>query len=212
MTIQKLNEIVDSPEADLVTTIADALHTVPFGRIVVSLYKIGAGVTNYLFFKKFARFLDPMSGMEDDVDEFLERLSLVDREKLEDYMLSLLAQAESTEKAQLMGFVFKSAVRGEIDNMMMLRLVSIVSRVFIFDLKELPKYLEETEDFTIATNAFINLGLIDNETGGYWKEGPSVVLNEIGRVLYEVLNRSGWFESDDIEADHRHSFTGTVDN
>ena len=197
MSIKKLNEIIDSPVTELVTTIADALQAVPFGSIVVSIYKVGVDVANHLLFKKFARFLEPMSGMDKEVDEFLERLSLVDREKLGEYMLSLLVQAESTEKAQLMGFIFKSAVHGEIDNIMMLRLVSVVGRAFIPDLKELPRFLIETTDFTAASNSFINLGLIDNETGGYWKGEPTISLNEVGKALYQILDENDWFESDE---------------
>ena len=199
MSIRRLNEIIDSPETELVKSIADALHTVPFGSIIVSLYKAGVEIANFLLLKKFARFLEPMSGLEDEVDMFLEGLSKVDREKLSEYMLSLLTQTESTEKAQLMGFIFKSAVHGKIDQIMMLRLVSIVGWAFIPDLKELPRYLEETEEFTIASNSFINLGLIDNETGGYWKGEPTVVLNEVGRILFLILDENEWFESYDAQ-------------
>ena len=201
MSIKKLNEIVDSPVTELATTVLDALQTVPLGGIVVSLYKTVSGIADYLLFKKFARFLEPMSGMEIEVDEYIERLSTVNRKKLGEYMISLLAQTESTEKAQLMGYIFKSAVRDEIDYIMMLRLVSIIGRAFVFDLKELPRYIDETRELTIAYNTFINLGLIDNETGGYWKGEPTVVLNEVGLTLCQILDRNGWFKPNSVWED-----------
>lgn len=193
MAIKQLNEIIEFPVAELGTTILDSVQNVPFGGIFVSIYKLKVGIADYLLCKKFAHFLDPMSGMEDEVDEYLETMQAEEREKLAGYLFSLLSNSESTDKTQLMGFVFKSAVHGEINHGMMLRLVSIVGRSFVLDLKELPKYLTPNEDFTIAANEFVNLGLIDNETGGYWKDAPTMELNEVGKTLYGILDKEGWF-------------------
>ena len=144
MSIKKLNEILESPEGDLGMAILDSLEAVPLGSIIVATYKVGVGIADYCLCKKFAHFLAPMSGMEDEVDGFLKGLSSYEREKLGDYMLSLLSKAESTDKTWIMGLIFKAAVHKEIDIEMMLRLVSIVGRSFVSDLKELPKYLAES--------------------------------------------------------------------
>ena len=193
MSIKKLNEIIKSPSVELGTTILDSLVAVPLGGIVVATYKVGVGIADFCLFKKFAHFLEPMSGMEGDVDAYLEKMSSYEREKLEEYMLSLLSKAESSEKAQIMGLIFRSAVKGEIDNEMMLRLISIVGRSFVADLMELPKYMDESEEFTIAANEFVNLGLINNETGGYWKDRPTLELNDVGSILCRILEKGGWF-------------------
>ena len=193
MTIDKLNEIIDSPSVELGTTIIDSLGSVPLGGIVVATYKVGVGIADYYLFRKFAHFLGPMSGMEEEVDDYLTKLSPYGQNKLGEYMLSLLSKAESSEKAQIMGMIFKAAVKREIDDMMMLRLVAIVGRSFVPDLKELPKYKEASEDFTMAANEFVNLGLIDNETGGLWKDRPTLELNDVGKTLCGILERGGWF-------------------
>lgn len=192
MSIKKLNEIVDSPSVELGTTILDSLVSVPLGGIVVATYKVGVGIADYCLFRKFAHFLEPMSGMEREVDDYLGKLSPYEQNKLGEYMLSLLSKAESSEKTQIMGMIFKSAVQKVIDKEMMLRLVSIVGRSFVPDLKELPKYMDASEDFTIAANEFINFGLIDNETGGYWKDRPALELNDIGKTLCRILEQEGW--------------------
>ena len=193
MSIKRLCEIVESPSAELGATVIDSLGAVPFGGLLVSIFKTGVGIANYCLFKKFASFLAPMSKMEGEVDMFLEKMTPLERDKLGEYILSLLSNAESSEKAQIMGMIFKSAVHREIDNEMMLRLVSIVGRSYVADLKELPKYLEASECFSVATNEFINLGLINNETGGLWKDRPTTELNEVGRTLYQILKKEGWF-------------------
>lgn len=195
MSIQTIKQIADSPATELGTTILDSLQTVPLGGIVLATIKVGVGVADYMLFKKFAYFLSPMKEREEDVNVFLEKLSPSQYEKLGDYMLSLLSNAESSDKAKIMGLVFKSAVIGEIDYDMMLRLISIIGRSFIPDLRELRNYIEESQEFSVAANSFINLGLIDNETGGYWKNEPTIALNEVGRALYRILERGGWFEN-----------------
>jgi len=193
MAIKQLADVVNDPAVELGTTILDSILAVPMGGIFVSIYKLKVGIADYLLCKKFAHFLGPMSEMEDEVDDYLETMEAEEREKLAEYLFSLLSNAESSDKTQLMGFVFKSTVHGEIDQGMMLRLVSIVGRSFVLDLQELPKYLRPNEDVTIATNEFVNLGLIDNEVGGYWKDAPTLELNEVGKTLYRILDKEGWF-------------------
>lgn len=193
MAIKQLTDIIESPAVELGTTILDSVQNVPLGGIFVSIYKLKVGIADYLLCKKFAHFLYPMNGMEDEVDEYLETMQAEEMEKLAEYLFSLLSNAESSDKSQLMGYIFKSAVHGDIDHAMMLRLVSIIGRSFVSDLKDLPLYITPNDDFTIATNEFVNLGLIDNETGGYWKDAPTMELNEVGKTLYKILSKEGWF-------------------
>lgn len=194
MTIKEFSNVLESSGFELSTTFLDSLTAVPFGAIISGLCKVGIDVSNALLIRKFEQFLNPVSDIQDEVDAFLGELSSDKKDKLGEYMLSLLSSAESTEKARIMGLIFRAAVLKEIDREMMLRLVSIVGRSFVHDLKELPNYLDETEEFSIASNEFINLGLIDNEVGGIWKDAPSVKLNEVGEVLCQILSSSGWFD------------------
>ena len=109
--------------------------------------------------------------------------------------MEYLLRAEDDEKAELMGFVYEECVYGRIDNMMLLRLCSIIDRAFLYDLLELPKYMEENSDDNDAAYNFINLGLIDNYVGGVWKDMPSFLLNNLGHRLYDILNRNNWFDN-----------------
>ena len=95
--------------------------------------------------------------------------------------MEYLLRAEDDEKAELMGFVYEECVYGRIDNMMLLRLCSIIDRAFLYDLLELPKYMEENSD--------------DNYVGGVWKDMPSFLLNNLGHRLYDILNRNNWFDN-----------------
>lgn len=96
-----------------------------------------------------------------------------------------------------MGMIYKARILNEIDNDMMLRLCSIVSKSFLPDLKMLPNYKEQNNEDSIEANNFINLGLIDNYVGGFFVNEPSWKLNEIGNQLYEILNQNKWFDENE---------------
>lgn len=191
--IKTLKTAIISPTADLLGSIADCLHAVPFGSIAQFVIKIGIDIHAYHFMKMFSEFLDPLSGKEDEANAYVNALSKKELERISEYLTSLLANADSTEKARIMGFIFKATVRKSINEEMMLRLVSIVGRAFVSDLKSLPTFKDPSEDFSIAANEFVNLGLIDNEPGGHWKDRPTLQLNDIGNTLYSILEKENWF-------------------
>lgn len=107
--------------------------------------------------------------------------------------MGLLISVESEDKALLMGYIYKAAVKGRINHIQMLRLCSIINRSFVFDLKALHEFEEESENESIEAMNLINLGLIDNYIGGYWKNVPTVQLNEIGLILLDILKSEEWF-------------------
>lgn len=84
---------------------------------------------------------------------------------------------------------------------MFLRLCSIVDRSFVFDLRALPKYEVEnkgSDDNPIIVNAFMNLGLIDNEIdNGAWGNRTIIELNEVGQTLHRILNQNGWYKREE---------------
>ena len=192
--IKALETVINSPTADLLGTLADCLHAVPFGSIAQFALKIGIDIHAYHFMKMFSEFLDPLSGKEDEANAYVNALSKKELERISEYLTSLLANADSSEKARIMGFIFKAAVRKSINEEMMLRLVSIVGRAFVSDLKSLPTFKDPSEEFSIAANEFVNLGLINNDPGGYWRNSPTLQLNGIGATLCTILENEGWFD------------------
>ena len=143
-----------------------------------------------LFYKKKQDILEKLVK-----PKCLHKQKIDKRKRIYDYIMEYLLRAEDDEKAELMGFVYEECVYGRIDNIMLLRLCSIIDRAFLYDLLELPKYMEENSDDSDAAYNFINLGLIDNYVGGVWKDMPSFQLNNLGHRLYDILNRNNWFDN-----------------
>jgi hypothetical protein len=194
MSIVKLNEMVESPSAAIGASLLDVVSGVPLGTILVNVYKIGVGIDDFLIVKKLSTFLSSMKNMEEEANEYLDSLPPEKRHKVGEFMLNSLCKAESSDKAQILGFIFKACVGKRIGMEMMLRLTSIVNKAFILDLVHLPEYKESSAVYSIAANEFINLGLMDNEVGGVWRNEPTWELNDIGLTLCKILEDEGWFQ------------------
>lgn len=130
--------------------------------------------------------------------EFLESISTEDKKRISEYLTQLLYTAEDEEKADLMGKIFARRALGEINNSMMLRLCSIVSRSFISDLDYLSDYLQVSDDNTFITDNLVSLGLL-SDCGNVYEEsteemdssgfGPTKhTLNQVGMTLYKIIS------------------------
>lgn len=156
-------------------------------------------VSDILFYKKVSGFLEEVekSNVTDQqIDNFKLEISTIDNfeQKIHEYLLNLINNAESEDKARIMGYIYVAAVSKNIDADMMLRLCSIVNKIFIRDLYELPKYVDSSAEDSIAANNFITAGLIDSYVGGSWVNAPSYKLNLLGETLYNILNQNKWFK------------------
>lgn len=193
---KKLNSIVLSETGNVANAYLDSLiPLLPVGSIAKSFIQSGIAIRDYFFLKKLNTFLfsiniDDIS--DEEIDSFFKTLENK-KEKVEEYILGLLISVESEDKALLMGYIYKAAVKARIDHIKMLRLCSILNHSFIYDLKALPEFEEESENDSIEAMNLINLGLIDNYIGGYWKGKPTLQLNELGLILLDILKREEWF-------------------
>jgi hypothetical protein len=186
---------------DILVATADLIPFIPIGSIVAAAAKGVASVQDYLFCKKIGKFLETIdySGITDEqINSFRAEINKIPHfeQKINEYLLNLISNAESEDKAKIMGFIFVSSVLKDIDTNMMLRLCSIVNRAYIYDLQSLPMYINKSDENSIAANNFISLGLIDNFVGGIWKDSPSYELNEIGINLFNILSKNNWFNHD----------------
>lgn len=180
---------------DIATDIIDSLSGMPILGSLLKIGKIGLNVIDLFFIRKLAKFIEQSDEIsEEEKNNFLSSLDKKDYEHISSYLLHLLYISEEEEKARIMGMIYKTRILNEIDNDMMLRLCSIVYKSFLPDLKKMPFYKEQNKEDSIEANNFINLGLIDNFVGGIWVDEPSWKLNDIGDLLYEILNQNKWFD------------------
>ncbi len=180
-------------ESEVMVDIVQVLSDFPYIGSLVKLGMIGCKYMELRFIKKLAKFLESdLSIPYNEKERFVNSLKDSDRKKIQDYVVQYLLHAEDDEKAVLMGYLYKSCVLNKIDKVMFLRLCSIIDRAFVDDLHQLKDYINENEEYSVIANNFINLGLIDNYTGGFWKDKPTYQLNEVSKKLYEILNENNW--------------------
>ena len=177
---------------------ANVLETfleIPYVGSLIKLGRLANRYQDFHFIRKMAKFLEKeMDIPEKEKEKFLNSLTPKRRRKLYEYLTHYLLRAEDDVKADIMGYIYKERVYGQISDEMFLRLCSIIDRVFVFDLRALPKYVENNTEDSIEANNYINLGLIDSYVGGVWKNEPSYVLNEIGQKLHRILESNGWYK------------------
>lgn len=184
-------------ELDVTIDIFEMLSDIPCIGSLLKLGMVGSKYMELQFIKKVAKFLRAdIEISQKEKLEFLDKLSAKKRKRMVDYILQYILRAEDDEKADLMGYIYKACVLGQIDYDMFLRLCSIVDHAFLYDLRMLPMYVNRNEEYTIAANNFINLGLIDNSVSGMLVNVPSYKLNGIGLKLHDILEQNKWFISD----------------
>ncbi len=184
-------------ELDVTIDIFEMLSDIPCIGSLLKLGMVGSKYMELQFIKKVAKFLRAdIEISQKEKLEFLDKLSAKKRKRMVDYILQYILRAEDDEKADLMGYIYKACVLGQIDYDMFLRLCSIVDHAFLYDLRMLPMYVNRNEEYTIAANNFINLGLIDNSVSGMLVNVPSYKLNGIGLKLHDILEKNKWFISD----------------
>lgn len=184
---------------DVLSQIVDCSQDIPMLGPILKLGKLGLNYLDFLFIKKLGMFLEQSENVnEEEKQKFLDSLNPDDNKRISSFLIHLLYTSEEEDKAKIMGIIYKSRLLNEIDNDMMLRLCSIVSKSFLPDLKKLPYYTGKNHEGSIEANNFINLGLIDNSVAGIFVNEPFWQLNDIGNQLYEILNRNKWFETNKI--------------
>lgn len=186
---KNLNQALRSHTGEVIPSVLDSIIPIlPLGTIIKSVIKSRGAFNDYFFINKLNSFLFPLNSEElsdDELDEFFKSLN-DDKQKVEEYMIGLLINAESMDKTLIMGYIYKAAVRKEINYIEMLRLCSIINHSFIYDLKAMTKYEDASTIYSIEAMNLINLGLIDNYVGGIWKNEPTYELNETGILLLSI--------------------------
>lgn len=186
-------------EVEIGAKVLETLMHFPYVGSLFKLGKIALSFIDYRFVIKLRLFLKHTYEMpEEKVLKFLEDLSPKDKKRISDYLTQLLYSVEEEEKASIMGKIYARRVLGDIDNDMMLRLCSIVSRAFISDLTYLGEYQTVSDANTYVTDNLVALGILADagnvyeELGDGWANtsfGPTKhMLNEIGITLYQILN------------------------
>ena len=180
---------------------ADILKTADDIPYIGSLFKLGKVALNYMdycFVRKLHYFLAESENIEPEKKEkFLNDLDEKDYKRINAMMTQLLYTAEEDGKATLMGKIYRSRLKEEIDNDMMLRLCSVVNKAFLPDLEHLHEYVEDNSSYDYVRDNLNSLGLLRNLGGTYQKENGEWAgvgfgraihrLNDVGKELLRIM-------------------------
>ena len=194
-------------ELDVATDVVETFADIPYIGSLIKLGRIGNKFRDLHFVRKLARFLEKEQEIpEVEKKKFIDSLDAKKRQKMYEYLIHYLLNAEDDVKADIMGFVYRERVYGRISDDMFLRLCSAVNKLFVGDLKYLDLYLKPNAKSNYVTNNLYSSGLLNvtgsSVQGDTLNIGGQYILNDIGKLLYDILVRGygqSWFVDNRIE-------------
>lgn len=192
-----------SDELDVAVDIVKTSMGVPYVGSVVKLYQVGSSLFSfYHYYRKLAHFLRhaieiPINQRRNFIDSWNPEMRL----KAAEYITNVLSTAEDTDKAEVLGLLYKARLLDQIDDEMLLRLTSIVNRIYIRDLRLIDANPDGTYDDDNILSNFTACGMIADRTG-VWNEHEmrrdsngslACHFNSAGASLYNILKTNGWF-------------------
>lgn len=200
------NDVVNkgiNAELDVLADIIETSKEIPYVGSLIKLFNVGASVYSYCHnYKKLAHFLKHALELSiSDRKKFVESWDTNMRKKAAEYIISVLNSAEDSDKADVLGLVYKARLLGRINDEMLLRLTSIVNRIYIRDLRMIDSAPENTQDLDNIISNFSACGIIKDKSGS-WQYGKmrrdeqgslACHFNSAGKALYDILKKEEWF-------------------
>lgn len=189
-------------EKGITVNLVENLSQFPYVGSLLKLAKVGIAWLDCRFIKKLSLFLQQSENKSiEEKQAFLNSMNCRERKLMNDYMLHVLYTAEDDEKAIILGLIYESRLNNQITNSQLLRLIHVVNRIYVHDLRMLRTHNEGNIDDDIIIDSLISVGLVQ-DTIGIWVDSPlkrtngnlKHILNETGICLYNILDKAHWFD------------------
>lgn len=191
-------------EFDVALDIIETSQNIPYLGSAIKLFQVGAHIYEFKrYYEKLANFLKHALEIPlEQRQEFVNSWNPTMRSKAAEYIISVLTTAEDTDKANVLGLLYKARLLNEIDDEMLLRLTSIVNRIYIRDLRliDIDPDTACPDDDNIISN-FTACGMIADQTG-MWHNNElrrdsngsfACHFNNAGKTLYNILKNADWY-------------------
>lgn len=185
-------------ELDIISDILEELKGVRFIGSLIKIGRIGANYLDLHFVRKIARFLKRSEDIPVEKKEaFLDKLDKKQRQKLYEHLVHFLYVAESDDKAEIMGILYRERVLDQINDNLFLRLCAVVNNSYVEDLKQLGQYKEPTQTMDYVGDNLSSCGLISTYMDQRFSDGKLALLtsrklNAIGEKLHGILCKAQW--------------------
>ena len=194
-----------SIEFDVALDLVETSKNIPHLGSAVKLFQVGAYIYEFKrYYEKLATFLKHALDIPlEERQKFINSWNPTMRSKAAEYIISVLTTAEDTDKAEVLGLLYKARLLNEIGDEMLLRLTSIVNRIYIRDLRLIdvnPDTVCQDDDNIISN--FTACGMIADQTG-MWHNNElrrngngsfACHFNSAGETLYNILKKAGWYD------------------
>ena len=197
-TIKKADiksEIIELADASIgqLESMHGVLEEIPYIKSLYAFGKVGMALRDRHLIKKLLHFLRELNTISEE-----ERMRMFwdlednpkEKIKVGEHIITLIDKAESTEKADFIGRLFKKYTLMKIDSSQFIRMTMIVNNSILSDLKQLPRFKEELGGLYFASGLH-SFGLLV-KTGSFDNTGNDVeqdkyMLSAIGKNLISLL-------------------------
>jgi len=154
----------DMVELSLDSVLDDGvLKDIPVIGILAKLYSTGNTIQGKIFEKKIIKFLHETEKVKKSSKEKFNQKLESDpkyKKKVGEHLLVILDKLDNTEKASVLGRLFKVFMEEIIDLDMFQRLASVIANGFLPDLKRLNNYEPQIQWSSFTSTSLSNLGLV----------------------------------------------------
>jgi len=163
----------------------DFFQSIPFLKIVYSIYKGSINISDRLLFFKVTKFLYSLKNHNIPFEKrikFLDKMnsSPAFKKRVSYDLLNILNKIDELDKIELITKVFRYCMLDLITYDEFTRCAYGINSAFMNDIKAFIKMNEEKETFNAVKQNLIHTGFVKIKTGNTW--------NDVGRIYYEITD------------------------
>lgn len=194
-----LENIVDLSLKNIIDS--ELIKKIPIVGTIVSTYKIGTSISDYIFLKKLLHFLNELHKITDsDKEEMLERLNSDEEfsNSVGENLIQIIDKCDDIRKAKIIAKLFNAYVKRGISYTEFYSFSLIINHSYLFDLSLLHEYIAEGAQIK-DPGKLLGLGILGIKTKHIEKGKPislgnignnnqiEFFINEDGYKLYEII-------------------------
>jgi hypothetical protein len=178
--------LFDTPEVFIDSLLHDGiLKELPFVRTLIGMYKTSKQIIDVNYLMKLQAFIYGFKRLSIKSErKIISKLNDGKEKDIGANILLIIDRVESTQKAELIGKLFRILINNEIYHEVFLRLCHMIDKIYY-------------DDLLILTNIFDDDGNIKYNPRGNYPEGQ--ILSQLGIVKNDLIT-GGWIQ--DLSSDN----------
>lgn len=171
----------------------ELVKKLPIINLLSAGFSTALAINNYLFLKKVTYFLFQQTkiSLEDRKKWLLKTTAEGTRKKIGEVTLEIIDKVNSTEKAKIVGLIFREYIKGKITTQQYITMGEMIQSSYIGDLNYFISHKEESiGDIGDEVDHLLSIGFYFR---GAYQFGNTIMPkmkpqhSDLGKIIYEIL-------------------------